>query len=276
MNPSFSEDVPLADHPETLVDSGYRDPLCLKLLTLNTHKGFTSFNRRFVLHELREAVRSVAADIVLLQEVIGSHRRHALRHADWPAQPQHQFLADSTWDSFAYGGNAIYADGDHGNAILSRYPIVRQRNHDVSLSRIERRGILHCVISLPPTGEEIHIINTHLSLRGSHRQRQFRQLCDIISAEVPAGAALFVAGDFNDWSGRAHQVLLRDAGLKEMFIESSGQAATSFPARLPMLQLDRIYFRNARLMRCEVLRSNPWSRLSDHLPLYAEALVEAA
>jgi endonuclease/exonuclease/phosphatase family metal-dependent hydrolase len=248
----------------------------LRLLTLNTHKGFTVFNRRFVLHELREALRSVPADIVFLQEVIGSHRRHALRHSDWPALPQHQFLADSIWGSAAYGGNAVYEEGHHGNAVLSRFPILRQRNHDVSLSRLERRGILHCVVGRQPGEGEIHLISTHLSLRASHRLKQFRQLCEIISAEVPADAALFVAGDFNDWRGRAHPVLLRDAGLKEMFIESGGQAAASFPARWPMLQLDRIYFRNARPLRCEVLRAKPWSRLSDHLPLYAEAMVGAA
>lgn len=43
----------------------------LNVLTINTHKGFTAFNRRFILPELREAVRSVSADIVCLQEVMG-------------------------------------------------------------------------------------------------------------------------------------------------------------------------------------------------------------
>jgi endonuclease/exonuclease/phosphatase family metal-dependent hydrolase len=241
----------------------------LKLLTLNTHKGFSAFNRRFVLHELREAVRGVAADLVFLQEVIGSHRRYALRQANWPPQPQHQFMADSTWDSAAYGGNAEYPDGHHGNAVLSRYPILRQCNHDASLSRLERRGILHCVVGLPD-GTEIHLINTHLSLRTAHRWRQFRQLCEIIATEVPPQTALFVAGDFNDWHGRAHQVLSSEAGLQEAFVASQGQAAASFPARWPLLRLDRIYFRNARLRHCAVLQARPWSRLSDHLPLYAE------
>ncbi len=44
-----------------------------KVLTINTHKGFTTFNRRFILPELRDAVRTVAADIVCLQEVMGAH-----------------------------------------------------------------------------------------------------------------------------------------------------------------------------------------------------------
>jgi len=244
----------------------------LKLLTLNTHKGFTQFNRRFVLHELREAVRSVPADIVFLQEVVGLHERHATRHANWPAQPQYQFLAESIWGSVAYGVNAVYQDGHHGNAVLSRHPILHYRNHDISLNRLERRGVLHCVVEAPQ-GRAVHVICTHLSLRESHRRRQFRQICALIAAEVPAEASLFLAGDFNDWRGNAHHILEREAGLREAFIENRGQAALSFPARWPMLQLDRIYFRNARVEHCEILRDRPWSRLSDHLPLYAEARI---
>ncbi|MEE4465120.1 EEP domain-containing protein, partial [Azotobacter chroococcum] len=88
----------------------------LHLLTVNTHKGFTAFNRRFILHELREAVRDVSADLVFLQEVLGTHERHARRQRNWPETPQYEFLADSMWGDFAYGRNAVYPDGDHGNA----------------------------------------------------------------------------------------------------------------------------------------------------------------
>ena len=47
--------------------------MTLRVLTVNTHKGFAFLNRRFVLRELREAVRSVGADLVFLQEVQGAH-----------------------------------------------------------------------------------------------------------------------------------------------------------------------------------------------------------
>jgi endonuclease/exonuclease/phosphatase family metal-dependent hydrolase len=47
----------------------------LNVLTLNVHKGFTFFNRRFILPELREAVRATGADLVFLQEVPGRARR---------------------------------------------------------------------------------------------------------------------------------------------------------------------------------------------------------
>jgi endonuclease/exonuclease/phosphatase family metal-dependent hydrolase len=245
----------------------------LRLLTLNTHKGFSALNSRFVLHELREAVRAVDADLVFLQEVLGAHRGHAKRHANWPGQPQYQFLAEAIWGSVAYGRNAVYEEGDHGNAVLSRFPITRYRNHDISLSRLESRGVLHCELEVPDAGHAVHAVCTHLSLRGAHRQLQFKQLCTIIHAEVPREAALFVAGDFNDWRGQAHQVLLREAELKEAFVQGTGRAALSFPARLPVLQLDRIYYRNASIHSCNVLRATPWTRLSDHLPLVAEAMI---
>jgi len=52
----------------------------LRVLTVNTHKGFTALNRRFILPELREAVRSTSADLVFLQEVVGEHERHSSRY----------------------------------------------------------------------------------------------------------------------------------------------------------------------------------------------------
>ena len=140
--------------------------LTLKLLTVNTHKGFTALNRRFVLHELREAVRAVSADVVFLQEVLGAHARHSLRHPNWPAVPHYEFLADTIWSEFAYGRNAVYPHGDHGNAVLSKFPILRYRNVDVSTgAHHERRGLLHCVLTVPTSGQKVHAICVHLGLR---------------------------------------------------------------------------------------------------------------
>jgi endonuclease/exonuclease/phosphatase family metal-dependent hydrolase len=113
----------------------------VKVLTVNVHKGFSIFDRRFVLHELREAVRAVSPDLLFLQEVIGQHHRHAARLIQWPAMSQYEFLADSWWSDFAYGRNAVYLEGHHGNAVLSKFPIVGIDNHDVSVGACERRGI---------------------------------------------------------------------------------------------------------------------------------------
>ncbi len=95
----------------------------LKILTINTHKGFTAFNRRFILPELRDAVRTVGADIVCLQEVMGAHDIHPLHVENWPDTSHYEFLADTMWSDYAYGRNAVYPQGHHGNAVLSRFPI---------------------------------------------------------------------------------------------------------------------------------------------------------
>jgi endonuclease/exonuclease/phosphatase family metal-dependent hydrolase len=241
----------------------------MKLLTLNLHKGFNIWNRRFVLPELREAVRAQGADVVLLQEVLGGHAVHALRHKEWPSVPQYEFLADTIWKDFAYGRNAVYPAGHHGNAVLSKFPIVSYRNHDVSMSKSERRGLLHCRLTLPEPAPEAHVVCVHLSLFERERRRQLGLLCRLITSAVPGDAPLIVAGDFNDWRWRAGAVLQR-CGLREAFVEEHGRPARSFPARWPLLALDRIYFRNVRVTRTAVHTRRPWSHLSDHVPLSVE------
>ncbi|HUR41854.1 MAG TPA: endonuclease/exonuclease/phosphatase family protein [Verrucomicrobiae bacterium] len=243
--------------------------LTLKILTLNTHKGFTTFNRKFVLHELRDAVRATGADLVFLQEVLGVHSRHQARQKNWPSGPQYEFLADAIWRDFAYGRNAVYPHGHHGNAVLSKFPIARHDNHDISVQGPEKRGLLHCVVQVPEGGREIHGICVHLSLTEGHRRQQLELLCKLVERTVPVDAPLVVAGDFNDWRCRARQVLQR-CGLVEAFVASGRREPRTFPARFPLLRLDRIYVRNVRAVRPAVHSVRPWSHLSDHAALSAE------
>ncbi|QRY77870.1 endonuclease/exonuclease/phosphatase family protein [Pseudomonas sp. PDNC002] len=237
----------------------------LRVLTVNTHKGFNAFNRRFILHELRDAVRATSADLVFLQEVHGEHQLHAEHHPDWPQTPQYEFLADSMWPAFAYGRNAVYPEGHHGNALLSRLPIRAFDNHDVSVGRHEQRGLLHAQIDLPG-GQPLHAVCVHLGLREHQRQKQLRLLGNLI-ARLPLDAPLVVAGDFNDWRCRATE-LLTAYDLLPAF--PRGGEPRSFPARWPVLRLDRIYVRNLGITGSEVLNRRPWPHLSDHLPLLAE------
>ncbi len=242
----------------------------LKVLTVNIHKGFTFFNRKFILPELREAVRTVGADVVFLQEVTGSHATHQDRFDNYPDTPHYEFLADSIWPQFAYGRNAVYTHGDHGNAVMSKFPIVRFENHDVSIAGPERRGLLHCELQIPGRSLNVHAICVHLSLTEAHRTLQLAKLCQLAADHIPAAAPLIVAGDFNDWRQRAGKQLLEGAGLNEVFVQANGHPARTFPARMPLLRLDRIYVRNAIGHAPVVLPNKPWSHLSDHAPLAAE------
>ncbi|MED5619423.1 endonuclease/exonuclease/phosphatase family protein [Ideonella sp. BN130291] len=241
-----------------------------RVLTVNAHKGFGAFNRRFILRELREAVHAVQADVVFLQEVLGQHAGHAARYEEWPDAPQYEYLADTMWTDMAYGRNAVYPHGHHGNALLSRFPIVHHMNHDASHPGDETRGLLHCVLQPPGGVPPVHTVCVHLGLRESHRRRQLAQLCELVNNEIPADAPVVVAGDFNDWRLQGHRQLMECLNLREVFVSAHGEPARTFPSRLPMLRLDRIYARNASAHSPVTLPRKPWSHLSDHAPLAAE------
>ncbi len=240
----------------------------IKILTVNMHKGFNAFNRRFTLHELRDALREINPDVVFLQEVLGEHRQFATRYTDlWPEQSQYEFLADQVWSAHAYGRNAVYPHGHHGNALLSRFPIDRWHNHDISLSGIEKRGLLYCHLDL---GEQkLHAICVHLSLRESHRLIQLKRLSKLVNS-LPADEPVVVAGDFNDWRLKAENLLFNESRLVDAYTGHRGKPARSFPVAMPMLRLDRIYLRRNSRYEIERLHRSPWSRISDHKPLMVE------
>jgi endonuclease/exonuclease/phosphatase family metal-dependent hydrolase len=244
----------------------------LRVATYNIHKGlaYTPFlDRRLTIHELRDRLRGLDADIVFLQEVHGHHERHARRYQNWPALPQYEFLADRTWNDFAYGRNAVYDAGHHGNAVLSRFPILRWDNQDVSMIRFERRGLLHCVIEIAGWKEHLHCVCVHLGLRVRERSRQLEKLRQRIERLVPPEAPLIVAGDFNDWRLHAAQELARPLNLYEVFELVKGRPARTFPAVLPVMPLDRIYVRGFRVPTARVHHGRAWARISDHAALTA-------
>ncbi|WP_437890880.1 endonuclease/exonuclease/phosphatase family protein [Phytobacter sp. V91] len=241
----------------------------LKVLTINTHKGFTTFNRRFILPELREAVRTVSADIVCLQEVMGAHQVHPLHVENWPDTPHYEFLADTMWSDYAYGRNAVYPEGHHGNAVLPRFPIEYFENRDVSVGGSEKRGLLYCRIVPPEINHPLHVICVHLGLREAHRHAQLTMLAQWVNT-LPENEPVIVAGDFNDWRQRASQPLKVQAGLDEIFTRAHGRPARTFPAALPLLRLDRIYVKNAQVSAPTALPLGNWRHLSDHAPLSAE------
>ncbi|MDR3608362.1 MAG: endonuclease/exonuclease/phosphatase family protein [Oligoflexia bacterium] len=241
----------------------------LKILSYNIHKGFSANNRKFVLRRMREAIRGTHADIVLLQEVQGEHEKRKKRVADWPLQSQFEFLADEIWPHFAYGKNAVYTAGHHGNAVISRFPITFWENIDVSSSRIERRGLLHVVIKVPRFGN-LHAICVHLGLFEKDRTHQVKRICQRIESHVLADEPLVIGGDFNDWKVRASGPLKKNLDVEEAFLKSQGKHARTFPSWMPALRLDRIYYRGMKLSRAECLVDRPWRELSDHAALTAE------
>jgi endonuclease/exonuclease/phosphatase family metal-dependent hydrolase len=162
-------------------------------------------------------------------------------------RPQHEFLAEDFWMQTAYGGNAVYDHGHHGNAILSRYPILSAHNQDISDHMFERRGLLHCEIALPGRADPVHCACIHLGLTGGTRRRQMQAIVDRMHTLAGGATPLIIAGDFNDWRNRADDQLCDSLGVVEAFAGERGRPARSFPATLPVLRLDRIYVRGFRV-----------------------------
>lgn len=81
---------------------------------------------------------------------------------------------------------------------------------------------------------------------------------------------MIIAGDFNDWKLRGNRTLRLQRDLHEAFERHHGLLARTYPARLPLLALDRIYLRNAESHAPRILGHKPWTHLSDHLPLAVE------
>jgi endonuclease/exonuclease/phosphatase family metal-dependent hydrolase len=235
--------------------------------TYNIHKGF-SHARRVVIHELRERLHGLPADILFLQEVVGAHERHADRYRDWPAKPQHEFIAGERWQEVCYGKNAVYQHGHHGNAVLSRFGITQFENVDISAHPFESRGMLHCRLALPDGGT-LHCLNVHLGLFERGRQWQIHTLSERIRETVPDGDPLIIAGDFNDWRHKANRTLMDATGAAEVFEHVRGRPARTYPSVLPMFRLDRIYARGLRIVDARVHYAFPGARLSDHAALAA-------
>ena len=243
----------------------------VRVATYNIHKGVQGVGprRRLEIHNLGHAVEQFDADIVCLQEVRKLHRVEERHFARWPDLPQANYLAPEGYEA-VYRSNALTRHGEHGNAVLSRWPVSAHQHEDISDHRFEQRGLLHVEVKVHE--REVHVVVVHLGLIRSSRTRQVAQLQRFIAREIPSAAPLLVAGDFNDWGTGVEQALA-PTGLRAF----SGANQMTFPARLPLVQLDYVYARGLRPLAAHVPRGRIWWRMSDHLPLIAEfALPEAA
>lgn len=243
----------------------------LRLITINIHKGFSWSNRTFMLHRLREAIRSVDADVIFLQEVVGQNSARAKRHPTWPDQAQHEFLADSVWRYFAYGKNAFYPDGHHGNAIISKFPILHSERIDTSTNSFEQRGFLYCAVHIPDSPGLLHCLCIHQGLFAVSRRKQLRIQADYIHRKIPGDAPIIMAGDFNDWHGRDVDDFALSLGLVDAAFEVNNKKMRTFPAHIPLLPLDRIYIRGLTAKKATILNSAVWKKLSDHVALFIES-----
>ena len=140
------------------------------MATWNIHKGVNGLgpSRRLEIHNIGLAVDQFDADIICLQEVRKSHLGEAKRFSHWPTQEQADFLAPLGYESI-YQTNAVTKHGEHGNALLTCWPVIRHQHEDMSDHRFEQRGLLHATVAIE--GKDVHVIVVHLGLIAASRQR---------------------------------------------------------------------------------------------------------
>lgn len=235
-----------------------------RVATYNIHKGVQGLGptRRLEIHNIGHAVEQLDADVVCLQEVRKLHRREERWFKRWPELPQHEFLAPEGYHA-VYQTNATTRHGEHGNALLSRWPVVSLGHEDMSDHRFEQRGLLH--VELLVHRHKLHVIVVHLGLITGSRLRQVEQLLRFVQREIPRRDRLIIAGDFNDWGAKLRPVM-NAAGLHDF----EAERLWTYPSRLPLTQLDYIYARGIRPLGVLIPRGRIWWRMSDHLPLIAE------
>jgi endonuclease/exonuclease/phosphatase family metal-dependent hydrolase len=194
----------------------------IRVVSYNIHKGRKG--ARESLSDLRLGLYGLRPDLLLLQEIQGRNERRGILH-EQPAS-----LAAALSMHYCYGRNAVRDLTDHGNALLSRYPILSSENEDISDHKFEQRGLLHAVVDVD--GAAVHCLVVHLGLFARGRSRQIRALVERIRRLVPDGAPMIIGGDFNDWTNRLAPLFVRQLGLYEVFaVSPQGLGARQLPLR---------------------------------------------
>jgi len=225
----------------------------IKLITYNLHKGVGRSGRTSLAHAI-DALRARAPDVLACQEVF---------HPPAGEVGQSEVIREHLGHVHVFAPNAFYRRGCHGNATFTAYTVTAHRNIDATESYFERRGILRT--RLQHDRGELELLNVHFSLTRGQRRRQWAKLFAAI--QDTGSTPLVACGDFNDWSGDLDRLALSTGVVHNALWSLPKPARRTFPSRRPVLALDRVYFRGLRLVSVNVLTGEPWSDLSDHLPV---------
>ncbi len=241
----------------------------LRVLTYNIHKAI-GVDGKFAPERIVEILEHYDPDVALLQEVDRGAPRSGMLDLAL------EIARRLDYHHRAVGMNVYMRRGMYGNATLSRYPIGRQHNIDLTIGSAKRRGAQHTRVHLRRRNREVEIdlFNIHLSLTaGLRRQQMHRLLHSSDITHLSLNAPVIVAGDMNDWQGLLKRRYFRPAGFLCATNKGPGSrwAIKTFPSYAPAGGLDKIFYRGHLELR-HVFRSKlEVARIaSDHLPVIAD------
>lgn len=228
----------------------------LKLATWNIHYGI-GMDNRLDMTRIISALDKIDADVIGLQEV-GWHRRSHNR------VDQFAYLREHTDYHVVEGLVRDPLRARFGNALLTRIPVRETQWIDLKVTGHVARAAL--LVELETASTPVRVAVVHLGLTTWERERQTRILIDetVTRKETPLPTALL--GDFNMLRSktRASQLLANHF--------PTCVRTPTFPARRPILSLDRIYLSDDwELAGSQVFRGELALQASDHLPLVAQA-----
>jgi endonuclease/exonuclease/phosphatase family metal-dependent hydrolase len=225
-------------------------PRQIRIATWNIHGGVGT-DGRCDADRIAAVIAELDVDAIGLQEV--DARYHPRNDLD-----QIEHLQAATGMTAVAGATLRSHRGFFGNALLTRHPPTAVRHFDLSARAREPRAALD--VELDCGGAPARVIVTHFGLLASERRAQVRGLLEVVR-QVPL-RPLVVLGDFNEWSLINRTVRLLDSKL------GRSAAVRSFPSRLPIFTLDRLWVRPAGALEAVWAHRSPLARVaSDHLPV---------
>lgn len=243
----------------------------LRVATYNIHRAI-GVDRRFRPQRVAGILAAHDADVVLLQEVDdGAPRSRELDLA-------RELAGELGYPHYAVGHNVSLRKGRYGNATLSRYPILRERNIDLTIGRRKRRGCQHTSIEVEKVSGHPHrleVFNLHLGLSARERQKQSGMLArsrELAGLEPHVGCLL--GGDFNDWRSLLTAYFVEGLGFRcatDRRGRNGQRSLKTYPSFSPQGAPDKLYFRGSlRLVSVHRCRHRASRVASDHLPVIAE------
>lgn len=245
---------------ETAASARTVDGPRLRVATWNVH-GFVGADGRRDVDRCLEVMARLDPDVLALQEADSCRRDDA--EGGRPLE-----RAAARLQATAVPGPTMCSPGrEFGNAVLSRPSVASTRRHRLEVGGSwEPRGVVDLTLDL--AGGPLRLVATHLGLGRRERRRQLSALARLVAAAAAADSPTVVCGDFNSWLpfSAAPRCLTRLVG--------PSPVARTFPARWPLLPLDRIFVAPSLAVGSAGVFKDPLARLaSDHLPLWVDLLL---
>ena len=233
----------------------------LRVATYNIHRS-RGLDGRTNPSRIAEVIRSINADVIALQEVVGAGPNSSGHAEEIGAQLGMGWVMAPT----RHLRNCLF-----GNVVLSRLPILHHAQYDLSWKTCEPRCCQRVEIAIGD--DTLHLYNVHLGTAFLERRHQAGRLSAIVH-DRRIGNPKIVLGDFNEWMrGLATQML--SERLKSIDLRAHLRRRRTYPGVFPVVHLDHIYYEGkVEVVKLELPRTRLSLMASDHLPLVAELRVQ--